>query len=86
MNTGGLTSRSAVRKLPPNAPAMANTTTEAIAWPNTTETRLNAPKPSPRRFAGMASDSPARSDGTARVMMNVPATSRRNVGTSGIRR
>ena len=44
----------------------------AAAWPHTTATRLKAPNPAPRRWAGMASVSPARRPGIAIVMMNSP--------------
>ena len=60
--------------------------TDAAAWPRTTATRLNAPKPAPRRLAGMASDRPARSAGTASAMTNAPIVSRTNAAHSGTKR
>ena len=83
MKTGGLTSSSAVRMLSPKMPASPKTTIEAAACPNTTDTRLKAPNPAPRRLAGMASDIPARRAGTASVKMNTPRTSRTKATGSG---
>ena len=76
MNTGGVTMRKAVRRLSSNSPDSPKTISGAAAWPNTTDARLKAPNPAPRRLAGTASDSPARSAGTDMAMTKKPTSCR----------
>src|SRR5437660_9173738 len=70
-NTGGDTTRNAIRRL--KTSARAPTMIGAAAAPNTIDARLNAPKPAPRRWAGTASAIPARSAGIAIVTAKMPS-------------
>jgi hypothetical protein len=70
----GVTMRNAVRRFSSKEADSAPTMNGAAACPATTETRLNAANPAPRRWAGSASVSPARNPGIAMVMMNSPAS------------
>src|ERR1700685_1502067 len=53
---------------------MAEVTRGAAADPKTTEAKLKAPKPVPRRWAGAASESPARKAGTHAVAARNPTS------------
>ena len=60
------------------------TTNGAAAAPKITDTMLNAPKPAPRRCAGTASATPARSPGIASQIVNMPTSSSANESGNGI--
>ena len=72
--------RNAMRRFSSKAAESAPTMNGAAAMPKITETRLKAPKPAPRRWAGMASVRPARRPGMAMVTMNSPSHCRARVG------
>ena len=80
--TGGLTIRNATRRF--HTSASTPTRNGASAAPNTIDTRLNAPKPAPRRCAGTASANPARNAGIAIVIAKIAiscSSSDRPLGT-----
>src|SRR3954470_2510543 len=70
MYTGGDTIRNATRRF--HTSASAPTMIGAAAAPNRIDTRLNAPKPAPRKWAGTASAIPARNAGIAVVIEKMP--------------